>query len=280
VPRDEAAAFGRIFLTELGLTTRETGELWHLSTAAILDASWSAVTKHARKPRSFRAFEPVLDGELLAEQPQAALAAGNQSETVILAGSTLDEMKLIPVANAEEVANDLPAAVAELVGIDRATAAGVIDAYRRARGLRGESTDPVELYVAIDTDAHFSVPSLRTVQAQSASGGTAFLSLFAWQSPNPELGAFHGVDIPFLFGTYRLPGMESFVGHGAAADEVSSRLQTCWKALLRCEPGATLGEWEPYSDASNGATMVFGGPDTLIRGTTREELLSWDGVII
>jgi para-nitrobenzyl esterase len=45
VPRDEAAAFGRIFLTELGLTTRETGELWHLSTAAILDASWSAVTK-------------------------------------------------------------------------------------------------------------------------------------------------------------------------------------------------------------------------------------------
>ena len=278
-PRDEAAALGQLFLKELGLTAADTRELWNVPTEAILEASWRTVTQHARKPRSFRAWEPILDGELVTEQPYAALAAGNRSQTVIFASSTLEEMKLIPVPNPQEIAADLPTAISALVGVDRATATTLIEAYRSARGERGESTDPAELFLAIDTDAHFSVPSLRTVQAHSAGGGTAFASIFAWQSPNPELGAFHGIDVPFLFGTYQLPGMETFAGQGVEADALSRRFQGFFKELLRSEPGDALGEWEPCNEASGWATMFFGGPDMLVRGTTRDELLAWDGVI-
>jgi para-nitrobenzyl esterase len=188
-------------------------------------------------------------------------------------------MKLIAVADPEKVAADLPGAIAELCRIDVETAETVLDEYRRGRAARGEATDPSSLYIAIDGDANYGIPAQRIAQAQSAGGGDAFAAVFAWRSPDETLGAIHGLDVPFIFGTHRIPGMETYAGHGPVADALSDRLQRAWSAFIRATPGDELpGGWTSY-DEMHRRMMRFDAEDRLVAAPYPEERRVWDGII-
>ena len=61
-----------------------------------------------------------------------------------------------------------------------------------------------QLYVQVQTDWIFRMPTLQLAEAQTAGGGRAYLYELAWEAPGAGgmLGACHGLDLPLLFGTF------------------------------------------------------------------------------
>ena len=85
--------------------------------------------------------------------------------------------------------------------------AEVIEAYRSARGARGESIGTTDIWVAAGTDIVFRWPSLQLAAAHVARGSRAFVYLFDWESPafGGILGSCHALELPFVFGAVHLP---------------------------------------------------------------------------
>ncbi len=70
------------------------------------------------------------------------------------------------------------------------------------------------------------------------------------------LGACHTLEIPFVFGTYDLPGLRPWVGAGPETARLSSQIQNAWLAFARDgEPRFATGpSWDPY-DTEHRTTM-------------------------
>jgi para-nitrobenzyl esterase len=98
---------------------------------------------------------------------------------------------------------------------------------------------------------------------------------------NGVLGACHGLDIPFVFGTAAsLPGLRSFVGEGPAVEKLSLEMQDAWTSFARSgDPGhAGLGSW-PAFDPARAASMVFGPESRVVDGPQQDELAFWQGLL-
>jgi para-nitrobenzyl esterase len=155
----------------------------------------------------------------------------------------------------------------------------VIDGYRAARSARGQSTDPRELWSAIDTDRVFRIGSIRAAEAQAKHAPT-WMYLFDWQSPamGGALGACHALELPFVFGTLDIPGIDRFAGSGPQAQQLSATMMDSWIAFAHTgDPRhADLPQWPAY-DADRRATMVF-GPDVHVEDAPYDgERAIWSG---
>ena len=86
------------------------------------------------------------------------------------------------------------------------------------------------------------------------------------------LGACHALELPFVFGTLRLPGVDRFVGACPAADGLSGQMMDVWSKFARNgDPG-----WPAY-DVARRATMVFGVESRVKDAPLEEERALWDG---
>ena len=108
--------------------------------------------------------------------------------------------------------------------------------------------------------AHF-VPGLQpTLQVSGTTGGArrpAFVYQVDFRSPtNPDRGAFHGIDIGLVFGTFDAP--DAWTGSGPQAQALSRLMQRRFVAFARTGrpdlPGAPA--WPVY-DERRRATMIF-----------------------
>jgi para-nitrobenzyl esterase len=156
----------------------------------------------------------------------------------------------------------------------------VIDAYREARTGRGDSTDPRELWSAIETDRVFRINSVRAAQAQSAHAPT-YMYLFTWESPamGGALGACHALEIPFVFGNLDLPTIDRFAGSGPDAQRLSEQMTDAWVSFARTGAPSHAGipEWPTY-DGSRRATMEFGPQTRVVEAPYDTERRVWDRV--
>jgi para-nitrobenzyl esterase len=67
------------------------------------------------------------------------------------------------------------------------------------------------------------------------------------------LGSCHALDLPFVFGTLRLPMIDRFAGSGAAASALSEQMMDAWLSFAHTgDPG-----WAPYETGTR-TTMEFG----------------------
>ncbi|MDX3105328.1 carboxylesterase family protein [Nonomuraea angiospora] len=99
-----------------------------------------------------------------------------------------------------------------------------------------------ELYVLVQTDWLFRMPTLRLAEAQAAGGGRACLYELAWQSPGNGgvMRACHGLDGPLLFGTYDAHLGPAAIGpeHTAEARELTTQIRTAWTSFATSgDPG-------------------------------------------
>ncbi|TWD83395.1 para-nitrobenzyl esterase [Kribbella amoyensis] len=187
-------------------------------------------------------FFPVIDGDLLHEQPLAAIAAGASSGLELLAGTTREEFNffMVPTGQAAAItAEALPLLLARL-GLDPAVAA----TYAPGR-------TPGEIVMAITGEYFFTQPTIQLAEAQRAAGGTAYLYQFTWPSPLEGMGACHSLELPFVFdnlatATSPLYGTEP-------PQELADRIHAAWVAF------ATTGDpgWSPY-EATAREVQVFG----------------------
>lgn len=221
---------------------------------------------------SDKAFFPVFDGTVLPENPYGALMSGAYNGVDILGGYNADEGTLFVEEGigeqeyadlAEHVFGDEAAAVLERYPVDAENTA-----TDRARFI-------MEMGLRMGTDAF--------ADKLSADGHNAYLYRFDYRVPALDaagLGAMHGLELPFVFGSFA-PTDRLSDADRAFAEEVHAR----WLGFIaHGDPneGAPSGvRWEPYRQ-SDRQTMVLGQDMRLAPAEQTEDVaffmsLAWGG---
>ncbi len=181
-------------------------------------------------------FDPMVDGDVVPAAPADAFAAGAAADTPLLLGTTSDEMRLF-VSGAAISHERLLGRVSRYLHIDEEHAAEVVARY-------GDG-DAGAVWCSVFSDYEMVGPARAVLDAHAAHGPT-FAYLFTWEGP--EVGACHGIDIPFPFGNFG-DGWGAFTGADDDAYALSRFMRDAWAAFARDgSPG-----WSPYP-----ATMILG----------------------
>ncbi|MEU9333853.1 carboxylesterase family protein [Streptomyces sp. NPDC048290] len=199
-------------------------------------------------------FSPVVDGEVLPQAPWRALAAGAARDVPLLTGHTRDEFRLFHALRTEQKGRSPIAAASARTTLDRfGPGPSPNSAYRAAYP---DATED-ELYVLVQSDWTFRMPSLHLAEAHTRGGGRSYVYELTWPAPADDgtLGACHGLDVPLTFGMYE--GIADLFGLTPTpeAEEVSAQFRSAWTAFA--EEG-TPG-WPPY-DTGTRRTRVLDTP--------------------
>jgi len=271
IDRETAQHVASDLLRELGEPSPELLE--RIPTQRILQAQHTTMSRLADL-RTLMVFLPMVDGDLIPEAPLAQIRRGAAAQIPILTGATLEEWKLFRVLDGglgrfgwedlvERMASVLPHAFPQAP--NAATAAL---RWREALGSRSASRSPREIWSAFQTARIFHLPSARLAEAQREGGGDAWSYLFTWRPPalRRSLGAFHALDIPFVFGSTGHPLARPLTGLGKRASQLGGRMQDAWIQFAhRGTPGhGRLPEWPRYGGELRD-TMVFGREIALAR---------------
>jgi para-nitrobenzyl esterase len=206
-------------------------------------------------------FIPVIDGDSLPEHPLASIAAGSGSAVPLLIGTNSDEFRtfLVPSGMADLVTEEVLVTMAGAVGADK----DVIDAYRTSRP--GASAG--DLLAALLTDRFFLLPALAVADARADASAPTFCYEFAWR--HPQVGAGHGLDVPFVFDNLSAEGAELVAGRDAPR-EVAEEMHAAWIRFAGTgDPG-----WPAY-DASRPVMTFDAGGGRVQHDPRRDEREAW-----
>jgi para-nitrobenzyl esterase len=230
-------------------------------------------------------FQPIVDGLLIPEHPDAVLAAGGGSVDALMVGTNRDEFRLFTIGQRQlDDASDqalAPYVSAYLPRTHDEDAVALIRKYRSIAAARGESPNQRQLFESIAGDAVFWAPAMRLASA-SASQRPTFVYRFDWTSPfmGGALGACHGLELPFVFGTITNPFVALFAGDGAPASDLCEMIQSAWVSFAtNGHPGAAGGiEWPRYEDRRR-ATLLLGSDRSVLERPREEERLIWERLL-
>lgn len=135
-------------------------------------------------------FGPVIDDDLLPEDPVTALASGASGEVPLLLGVTSHEFNRITAVVERYLASGVSAAV--LMGL------GVPPVLARAYPRAYPNFSPAELLGQAVTDRVFRIPAVRVGLARTEAQAPTWMWDFRWRSPVTDR-AVHCVDLPFAW---------------------------------------------------------------------------------
>jgi para-nitrobenzyl esterase len=271
--RDTAAAVTAAFLERLGSPGTSREELQAIGVAELLQA------QGPRGPLS-----PVVDGDSLPEPPNAAVRDGIAAAIPLLIGTARDEQKLyVPADRPPLDAAGLEQAVRATLPRRSADRIGeVIETYRESRAARGLPSEGNDLLDAVMTASRFRIPAIRLAEAQQAHQDHTYLYQVDWESParRGTLGACHGIEIPFVFGTIGRTGDDRMTGSGPEADHLSGQMMDAWIAFARHGTPAHdgIGTWPAYEPGDR-STMVFGRESGVQQAPFEEERQIWASML-
>jgi para-nitrobenzyl esterase len=215
-------------------------------------------------------LQPSIDGYVLPEAPQAALAAGriNAVES-FLGGTNRDEATLFTSMATISTEADYEAAVARLLPSHTADALALYPAASYAT--------PKDAYDAMFTDVIFLCPTRSQLRALSGHGTASYLyqftrtTLFGTVS---GLGVYHGSELPFVFGN-----LTARSGMSAADAAFSRQVMGYWTRFAATgnpdDSGAV--SWPPYATASD-AHLSIGSPIAAgsgLHASTCDAIATW-----
>ncbi|MEU3895310.1 carboxylesterase family protein [Streptomyces sp. NPDC045251] len=207
-------------------------------------------------------FSLVLD-----TQPAVSVAADGD----LLVGTNTEEgnLYLVPVG---KYATSTAADVDKTAARAHPDPARLVETYRASR----PGASFAELRSAIMADALFGVGSRALADAHAARSRSATYAYeFAWRSRalGGELGAAHGVELPFVFDlTDRagLSGPNALLGPEQAPADLATRVHKTWIRFARTgDPG-----WDPY-DTGRRATMRIDTEWTQVDDPRGQERQAW-----
>jgi para-nitrobenzyl esterase len=285
---DEASANAALFAKALGVERLKAGHLRAMPATEIIEGQRTLEAASAKSMRGGEdlglRFQPVIDGRVLAKLTIDAIRDGSSKDVPVLIGTNADEWKLFVgmwprLANIseEETVQRLGWLVAKHE--DNKQGLALLQAYRDIRAARGEATDAFEIFCAAQTDRMFRVPADRLAEAQAVHQTKVFMYRFDWRSPiaNGFFGACHALELPFVFGTYRLA--PQLTGEGPEADALAKAMVDAWVAFARSgDPSTDTLRW-PAFDAEHRRTMILGRGFSVEEMPREAERRYWDGII-
>lgn len=215
-------------------------------------------------------WQPVVDGDIVPARPIDRIAAGAGANIDVMVGTNTDEHRLflVPGGAIEQVTSEALAAVVAAYGLPVEAS---LDAYRAA--YPGASAG--DLLAAIQTDWYWRIPAIRLADAHATNArrSPTYMYEFAWRSPQfgGLLGACHGLEIPFVFGTLG-NGTEPLLG-ADPPQQLADTMHAAWVAF------ATSGDcgWPKY-DPARRATMRFDITSEVVDDPRSAERALWEGV--
>jgi para-nitrobenzyl esterase len=280
--REHAAEIAELFLHELGLSARDDDALSRAPLSAILRAQSSVAIQRSMR-QGILAWQPSVDGDVLPAKALEGIAQGVSKSVPVLVGTNADEWNLFLLGDREgrrldseglrrRLERALPGADAS--GRPRADAA--LEAYLRARSGRGRESS-VRFWVAFQSDRIFHYPATRVADLQLAHQPSVFAYLFTFAPP--VVGACHGLELPFVFGTLRAPLLGPLLGWSPSAQALSRAMQDAWIALARTGNPAHEGlpDWPSY-DAARRATMRLGRRCGVVDAPFEDERRFWESL--
>jgi para-nitrobenzyl esterase len=232
--------------------------------ACLRAATPEALTRAAAAPAGVldsATFGPVLDGVVLAEQPEAAILAGRHHAMPIAIG-----------ANSEETGREAPATLtlAQYQTLVRAQYGAIAD--RVLQQYPGTPT-PRAAYVRVTTDSRFVCPSRQiAIHADLGQSPSVFRYFFTHQAA--AVGAVHALEIPYVFGTFSSVIVNGNPYQPTAADlRISTAMQGYWTRFARTgDPGGTPA-W-PAHDPTD-PVIVLDDPVTTTTGVRAVDCDFW-----
>ena len=271
---EEAQARAQIFAEAAGGSGPDLEWLRSLEPGAIVEAQRACQEPGPRRIGMF--FAPVVDGEVLPEEPMAAIRGGAARDVELVIGTTAQEMQLyhllpgfadVPEAFLPQfLATRLPGPAD--TALERA--ATLLHAYQEP-GLEG-----LDRFFAIETDASLFVPAARLAEAHAAYQPGTFMYRFAFPSPmeGGKLGACHALDVAFALGN--TDRVSHFAGAGAATRRVSEAMMAAWSGFAKTgDPSPPGLEWPRY-EPTRRATLVLDDPPCVVDAPNETRRRAWD----
>jgi para-nitrobenzyl esterase len=211
--------------TTVGCATGDVACFRALSAETIIRANASDISG-----LSAGAYQPMIDGVIQTDQPDNVIAAGAHSHVPFMVG-----------ANADETGNSAPAitSAAQYEALVRSQLPMAIADLALQQYPASAYPTPRAAYVRLTTDARFVCPSREIARAADTGQSEAVYRYFFQYRATP-LGAVHGLDVPFVFGTF--DGIETPNGTGYTPNATDLALQASiqgyWTRFARSgDPG-------------------------------------------
>jgi para-nitrobenzyl esterase len=283
IERDEAERIASELLRRLGGPPPSHAALGRIPIGSLLEAQSLAMTDLSDWNR-LMVYLPMVDGDVVPEQPLEAVRRGETAHIPLLTGATLEEWKLFGLVDpgfGRFDESDLHARLSEVLPADAPAPVEAARSFWRALGERSAARSPREVWSAFQTSRVFHVPAARLAEAQHQGGGSVHSYLITWRaSALPRaLGACHAIEIPFVFGNQGHPLARPFSGLGGDGARFARRLQRSWLGFARSgDPGHDrLPTWPRYRPGQR-ATMILGRECSLADApleAERELLVGW-----
>jgi para-nitrobenzyl esterase len=247
--RAQAREVAERFLLELGLERADADALSRIPMPDLIGAQQR--TLRARMGMGgLLPFQPSEDGELIPEPPLQAITRGAGARVPVLIGTNSEEWKLftfgVPRARGLREST-LRRRLREELGEDQIEPA--LGAYGPDPA-RPERATPYDCWLAFQGDRVFHVPAERLADAHSTHTPQTYRYLFGYspRTLRKRLGACHGLEIPFVFGTLRSRLLAPVLATSSSARRLSERMREAWVSFARRgEPGHEgLPDWPAH----------------------------------
>lgn len=242
----------RAYLARLGIKDTEPRRLLDQPAEKLIEA----LDADDPVERSTIYFGPVLDARSLTRHPYWPDAHPVGLGVDLMLGGTRDETRGFSDPASPEMRglswDALPDRIAAELPVDLLPEA-VVRAYRAHM----PAACPADIFYAATTDGRSWRAQIIEAEARARARRPAFVYQVDFRSPtNPDRGAFHGIDIGLVFGTFDAP--DAWTGNDPQARALSRLMQRRFVAFARTGrpdlPGSPA--WPVY-DERRRATMIF-----------------------
>ena len=260
--RAAAEMVGDTFATAAGCAGNADvpGCLRALSAEQVIRANPATASILAATP-----YQPEIDGTIQPVEPQAALVAGTHDHVAFMVGANADETgQAVPAIPTE-------AAYEQIVNTQFGALASQVLAHYPAASF----PTPRAAYVRVTTDSRFVCPS-RDIARAAAHGQTEPVYRYFFQYPATAFGATHGIELPFVFGTFSSIIVNGTPYTPTATDlAISAAIQSDWTSFAKTGVPAGTPTWPSYVVATD-PTRTFGAMPGEMDGIRTADCDFWD----
>ncbi|MHA2280679.1 MAG: carboxylesterase/lipase family protein [Promethearchaeota archaeon] len=272
-------------MTELGIKGFDIEALKKVSTQKIVDVQSKMELAARAKGRNFP-YGVYIDAKTLPKHPLEAIQDGFASDLELMVGTNQDESKLYTALTPprkildEEGLFKRTHNMIRFFSQEEGVTQKVIETYKTAREAI-LPTEPQEILDAISTDFRFRVSGIRLAEAQCKHQPNVFSYLFTYKSPEMggKLGACHGLEIAFVFGTFGDRARGIVPKKSNETDILSEKMIHSWISFAQNGNPDHDGipHWYHY-ELKNRSTMMFGTEVKLVDDPFKMERMVWEEI--
>src|SRR5690625_417493 len=259
---ETAARVAKKILGNLGMDSKDLSTLEKIPADKILKAA-----EHIPP----MALGPVIDGLVIPEHPEIAIAKGVGKDIPVLVGTNKDEYRLFTFFDPTWKQIDESAMVHRLNKMLGSLWKGIESHVMNQRLDRNLFEKVMSFHI-------FTFPAVQLAEQQVRYGSPVWMYRFDWESPvfDGGLKATHAMEIPFVWNNINKPGMERLIGD-FPDQNIAKQMHQSWIAFAHNgSPNTQFSpDWEPYNVETR-PTMLFNVESKVAYDQDKDERLIWE----